>query len=46
MNIDLTKEEIRFQAEVREFLAEHYPEDIRRKRDEGIALTKDDMVRW
>ncbi|MDG2375593.1 MAG: acyl-CoA dehydrogenase family protein [Woeseiaceae bacterium] len=46
MNIDFTEEEIRFQTEVREFLAGHYSEDIRSKRDEGIALTKDDMVRW
>lgn len=46
MNIDLTKDEISFQAEVREFFAGNYPEDIRRKRNEGITLSRDDMVRW
>ena len=46
MNIDLTAEELAFRDEVRQFLAEKYPEDIRRKRIEGIPLEKDDMVRW
>lgn len=46
MNIDLTNEELVFRDEVRKFLAEEYPEDIRRKRDEGITLTRDDMIRW
>jgi alkylation response protein AidB-like acyl-CoA dehydrogenase len=46
MNIDLTPEELAFRDEVREFLAKDYPEDIRRKRDEGVTLTRDDTVRW
>ena len=46
MNIDLTEEEISFQQEVREFFSKHYPDDIRRKRNEGIALSRDDTVRW
>jgi alkylation response protein AidB-like acyl-CoA dehydrogenase len=46
MNIDLTESELAFQAEVRQFLADHYPDDIRRKRNKGIALSRDDMVRW
>ena len=46
MNIDLTPEELAFRDEVRGFLADDYPEDIRRKRDEGVALTRDDTVRW
>jgi alkylation response protein AidB-like acyl-CoA dehydrogenase len=46
MNIDLTLEELAFRDEVRGFLADDYPEDIRRKRDEGVALTRDDTVRW
>ena len=46
MNIDLTTEELAFRDEVRQFLAEKYPQDIRRKRIEGIPLEKDDMVRW
>jgi len=46
MNIDLTEEELAFQDEVREFCRTEFPEDIRRKRAEGISLSRDDMVRW
>ena len=46
MNIDLTKDELAFQQAVRQFFADDYPDDIRRKRDEGIALSRDDMIRW
>lgn len=46
MNIDLTREELAFRDEVRKFLADEYPEDIRRKRNEGVTLTRDDMIRW
>jgi alkylation response protein AidB-like acyl-CoA dehydrogenase len=46
MNIDLTKDEIAFREEVRRFFAEKFPEDIRRKREKGINLSRDDMVRW
>lgn len=46
MNIDLTDDEVAFCDEVRQFLDTEYPEDIRRKRDEGVPLTRDDMIRW
>jgi len=46
MNIDLTDEELQFREEVRQFLADEYPEDIHRKRIENVTLTRDDMVRW
>ena len=46
MNINLSDEELAFRDEVRQFLAAEYPSDIRRKRDEGIQLTREDMVRW
>lgn len=46
MNIDLTAKELAFCDEVQEFLARDYPQDIRRKRDAGVALTRDDTVRW
>jgi len=46
MNIDLTAEELAFRDEVREFLETDYPEDIRRKQDEAIELSRDDMIRW
>jgi alkylation response protein AidB-like acyl-CoA dehydrogenase len=46
MNIDLTAEELAFRDEVRQFLATSFPDDIRRKRAGGIALTREDMIRW
>jgi len=46
MNIDLTEQELAFRAEVRQILKTDYPDDIRRKRDEGITLSREDMIRW
>ena len=46
MNIDLTEGDITFQNEVRSFLTTEYPDDIRRKRNESVSLTRDDMIRW
>ncbi|MED5461488.1 MAG: acyl-CoA dehydrogenase family protein [Pseudomonadota bacterium] len=46
MNIDLTEGDIAFQNEVRSFLTTEYPDDIRRKRNESVSLTRDDMIRW
>ena len=46
MNVSLTEEQLKFRDEVRAFLAEKYPQDIRAKRDQGIALSRDEMVRW
>ena len=46
MNIDLTEKDIAFRNEVRSFLTTEYPDDIRRKRNESISLTRDDMIRW
>ena len=46
MNVDFTAEEKVFREEVREFFREQYPADIREKQNRGIALDKDDYVRW
>ena len=46
MNINLTPDEEAFREEVRAFFRDQYPEDIRRKQDEGVPLSRDDMVRW
>lgn len=46
MDINLTEEELAFQHEVRQFLADNYPADIRRKREQGVVLSKEEMVRW
>lgn len=46
MKIELTPDELAFREEVRQFFHDKYPEDVRQKRDEGVPLEKDDMVRW
>lgn len=46
MNVNLTDEEITFRDEVRNFLAKKYPADIRAKRNQGIELSREDMIRW
>lgn len=46
MNVNFAPEERAFRDEVRTFLEEKYPEDIRRKQDLAIPLDKDDHVRW
>jgi alkylation response protein AidB-like acyl-CoA dehydrogenase len=35
-----------FQAEIRQFLAENYPADLKAKMDRGEELKKEDYVRW
>lgn len=46
MNVNLSADELAFRDEVRTFLKEKYPDDIRQKRDNGISLARDDTVRW
>lgn len=46
MNVTLSDDDLAFQEEVRQFLAEKYPPDIRAKRDQSIALSRDETVRW
>lgn len=46
MKIDFNTEEIAFRDEVKAFLTENYPEDIKHKMDNNVRLTKDDHVRW
>ncbi len=45
MHLAFTPEELAFRDEVREFLAEEYPQDILQKVRERRALSKDDIVR-
>ena len=45
MHVSFTDEELAFQQEVRTFLGEEYPEDIRRKQDSGKPLSRDDIIR-
>lgn len=46
MNTDLSAEELAFQAEVSDFLANEFPADIRNKTNNGYELEKGDHVRW
>ncbi len=46
MNADFTVEELAFQREVREFLENEFPPDLKYKVDNGIRLEKEDHVRW
>ena len=46
MNVNLTEEELDFQQEVRTFLEEKYPDDIREKQDKRIPLDREDLIRW
>lgn len=46
MHVEFTSDELAFREEVRQFFREKLPADIRNKQMNGIALTKDDMVRW
>ncbi len=44
MDINFTKEDIAFRDEVRNWLANDYPKHVKDKTENGIALTKEDMV--
>jgi hypothetical protein len=46
MNVNFSEDELTFRDEVRAFLREKYPADLREKQQRGIALEKDDIVRW
>lgn len=46
MDLSLTKDETRFQGEVREWLASELPEDIAEKVKLGLVVKKPDQIRW
>ncbi|MXX05710.1 MAG: pimeloyl-CoA dehydrogenase large subunit [Gammaproteobacteria bacterium] len=46
MNADFTPEDLAFRDEVREFLQNEFPAEMREKVDAGIRLSKDEIVRW
>ena len=46
MNLDFSAEDLAFQGEVRAFIAENYPAQLRGKQDEGDELTKQDFLSW
>ncbi len=46
MHLDFSPEDLAFQQEVRTFIAENYPADLRGKQDEGDEISKDDFLSW
>ena len=46
MHLDFSPEDLAFQQEVRTFIAENYPEDLRGKQDEGEELSREDFLSW
>ncbi|MCI5107021.1 MAG: acyl-CoA dehydrogenase family protein [Pseudomonadales bacterium] len=46
MNADFTAEELAFQEEVREFLQNEFPRELKEKVDANIRLSKEELVRW
>ena len=46
MNVNFSADELAFQEEVRTFFREKYPGDLRRKRDNGIELSREDTIHW
>ena len=46
MNIDFSKEDLAFRDEVRDFLANKYPKHVKEKQEQGVALSKQDMIDW
>lgn len=46
MHVSLTQDELKFRDTVKKFFAEKFPDDIRRKVDGDIPLTKEEYLRW
>jgi len=46
MNLDFTPEENAFRDEVRTFIKDNYPAELRKAQDEGRALTKEEYLLW
>ncbi|MEH6606030.1 MAG: acyl-CoA dehydrogenase family protein, partial [Pseudomonadales bacterium] len=46
MNIDFTEEELIFQKEVRQFLDNEFPADMKEKISKGLETSKEDTVNW
>jgi alkylation response protein AidB-like acyl-CoA dehydrogenase len=46
MDLEYSKEELAFRDEVKSFVEQKLPADIRAKMDHGLPLAKNDFVRW
>lgn len=46
MHMEFSPEDLAFQQEVRTFIAENYPVELRGKQDEGDEIGKEDFLSW
>jgi len=46
MDMEFSPEDLAFQQEVRDFIAENYPAELRDKQDEGEEMSKEDFLAW
>ena len=46
MDMEFSADELAFRDEVRTFIAESYPEQLRGKQDEGEEMSKEDFLSW
>ena len=46
MDLEFSPEDLAFQQEARQFIAENYPDHLRGKQDEGEELDKEDYLSW
>ena len=46
MDLTFSKEDLDFQAEVRDFLTSEYPLEIKEKQDKRLPLEKEDIISW
>jgi alkylation response protein AidB-like acyl-CoA dehydrogenase len=46
MDMEFTAEDLAFRDEVRAFISENYPQELRGKQDEGDELGKEDFLAW
>ena len=46
MNLDFSPEDLAFREQVRRFIAENYPPELRGRQDEGEQLGREDFLSW
>lgn len=46
MDMEFSPKDLAFQQEVRDFIAENYPAELRDKQDEGEEMSKEDFLSW
>ena len=46
MNLDFSPEDLAFRDEVRHFIADSYPAEVRAKQDAGEELGREDYLAW